>query len=482
MSDRAQWARQWLLAGMVVVLAGCAVGPDYHEPKMESDAAFVGESLITANAQPVDRQWWKLFGDPLLDDLVAEALVANYSLAAAEARLKEARADRREQYWDLLPSVTARADATRRRNSLGGTPGNIPVQRNYELYEAAFDASWELDLFGRGRRNNQAARATFEAARAARDDVRLSVIAEVARNYIELRGAQQQLAVAQRNAEVQQSALTLVQARLDAGRGTALDTARAEAQIETTLASVPPLEAAVARARHRIEVLTARRPGQLVQRLSGVQPLPMLPATLALQDPATLLRRRPDLRVAERQLAASSARIGVAVADLFPRITLNGSLGLQALDANLLDEAGNDFRRFGPSLTWAFLDMGRVRQQIHAAGARNEAALANYEQAVLLALEDVENALSDYGRERRRLEHLSAAARASVLAADLATQRFEGGIADFLTALDAYRTALEAEELLAVSQTRAATTLVALYKALGGGWETGPVTSPASSP
>jgi multidrug efflux system outer membrane protein len=196
-------------------------------------------------------------------------------------------------------------------------------------------------------------------------------------------------------------------------------------------------------------------------------PMPALPATLTLDDPASLLRRRPDMRMAERRLAATSARIGVAIADLFPTITLNGSIGLQALDFNQLDEHGNDYRRFGPALSWAFLDIGRVRQQIKAAGARHEEAYADYEQTVLLALEDVENALSDYSRERRRLAHLSAAAQASVLAADLAAQRFEGGIADFLTALDAYRTALEAEERLAQSQTAAATALVGLYKSLG---------------
>jgi outer membrane protein, multidrug efflux system len=415
------------------------------------------------------QQWWQIFGDPVLDTLMLEAQAANRSIAAAEARLREARAVRREQNWDFVPAPTAKASATSQRQSIGGTAPGIPVQRNSDLYEAGFDASWELDIFGRVRRGNQAAHAELGGAVAALDDMRLSVAAEVARNYFELRGAQQQLAVAERNAANQRRTLDLVQARLEAGRGTALDTARAEAQIETTLSTVPPLEAAVARARHRIEVLVGKRPGQLAEQLGTVAPLPNLPAKVAMDDPASLLRRRPDIRVAERQLAATSARIGVAIADMFPSITLNGSIGVQALNFNALDDRGNDYRRFGPALSWAFLDMGRVRQQVKAAGARHEEAYANYEQAVLLALEDVENALSDFARERQRLVHLSAAARASVLAADLATQRFEGGIADFLTALDAYRTALEAEELQAQSQTATATALVALYKALGAG-------------
>jgi len=456
-----------LVLALPAWMAGCAVGPDYRRPEPAADASFTGQALVEAAPGAPRADWWRAFGDPLLDELVAEALLANRDIAAAEARLKEARAARREQTWDFLPTPTARASATSQRQSLGGTPGGFPVQRDSDLYETGFDASWELDLFGRVRRGNQAARASLGAARAARDEVRLSVVAELARNYFELRGAQQQLAVAQRNAENQLHALELVRARLDAGRGNALDAARAEAQIETTLASAPPLEAAVARARHRIEVLAGQRPGLFTERLGTAVPPPALPPAVALDDPAAVLRRRPDLRVAERQLAATSARIGIATADLFPRITLNGSIGYQALAADALDDAGNDFRRFGPALTWAFLDIGRVRQRIRAAGARHEAAFAHYEQAVLLALEDVENALSTFGRERRRQEHLAAAARASVLAADLATQRFEGGIADFLTALDAYRTALEAEDRLAAGQTAAATALVALYKALG---------------
>jgi multidrug efflux system outer membrane protein len=224
---------------------------------------------------------------------------------------------------------------------------------------------------------------------------------------------------------------------------------------------------------HRIEVLAGVVPGSLATRLGAEAAMPSLPTGLALGRPADLLRRRPDVRVAERQLAESSARIGVAVGDLFPRVTVNANIGLSALRFDALGDAGNDTRSFGPSLSWGILDYGHIRQQIKAAGARNEAQLATYEQTVLQALEETENALSDYSLERRRLAHLERAAKASVQAADLATQRFEGGVSDFLTALDAYRTALEAEDLLAASQTRAATSLIALYKALGGGWDDG---------
>jgi outer membrane protein, multidrug efflux system len=464
-------------AGDVIVLAvatlltGCAVGPNYHPPKVATADNYAGNELVTAAQAAVDPAWWHQFNDPLLNQLIDQGIAANYSIAAAGARLRSARAARRERLFDFLPKVEGSANYRNRRQSLGGAPPGTPVARDYDLYDAGFDATWELDLFGRVRRLNQSARASAEAAEASRNDVVLSVIAEIARNYFELRGAQNQLAVAERNAEVQTSALRLVNSRLDAGSGTLLDTARAQAQVETTLALVPPLEAAVSRAIYRLEVLVGKQPGQMTAQLAKQAEMPKLPEQLLIGQPAELLRRRPDIRVAERQLAASSARIGVAVGDLFPRLTLNGAIGLSANRFDALGDAGNDTRSFGPSLTWAFLDYGHIRQQIKAAGFNRDAQLADYQQTVLLALEDTEDALSDFSRERRRLAHLDLAAKASVQAADLATQRFDGGVTDFLTALDAYRTSLDAENLRAASQTKVATSLIALYKALGGGWE-----------
>jgi outer membrane protein, multidrug efflux system len=472
-------ARAAVVGVIAALLAGCAVGPDYRAPAPPAVERFGQATQLPTAAGEIDRRWWQVFGDPQLDELVGRAVAANQDLAAANARLREARASRREQFFDLLPTVTSTASYQERRSSLGSVPGGFPILRDLSLYDAGFDATWELDLFGRTRRLNQSARAAAEAAIASRDDVQRSVVAEVARNYFELRGAQSRLAVAQRNAETQSRVLELVRQRFDAGRGTGLDTARAEAVVATTLATVPPLEATVVRAMHRIEVLTGEVPGALADSLAAEAPLPALPATVALGDPAQLLRRRPDVRAAERQLAAATARIGVAVADLFPRVTVNGSIGLQALTVDRLDDSRSDRRSFGPSLSWAFLDYGRIRQRINAAGARTDAALAQYQQSVLVALEETENALSDYGRERRRVALLERAAEQSVIASDLATQRFEVGVADFLTALDAYRTALEAEDLLAESRTRAATNLVSLFKALAGGWETAAEPAPA---
>jgi multidrug efflux system outer membrane protein len=295
----------------------------------------------------------------------------------------------------------------------------------------------------------------------------------VARNYFELRGAQNQLAVARHNAENQRQTLDLTHALLDAGRGTELDVARAEAQLNATLAIIPPLETTINRALYRLGVLIGQAPTALVEELSAPLPLPGLPELVALGQPADLLRRRPDIRVAERNLAAATARVGVATADLFPRVTLFGSIGVDVSSFVGLWTGGGDTFAIGPSIFWAAFDLGRVRARITAADARTEAALAQYEQRVLLALEETENSLVDFNRQQARRDLLGASALASEKAAALARLRYQSGVADFLTVLDAERTLLAAQDLLAVSETRTATALITVYKALGGGWEHG---------
>jgi outer membrane protein, multidrug efflux system len=454
-----------------LLLTACAVGPNYTAPNTPQPAEFVAKGLVPGRDGGIDAAWWRQFNDPLLDELVATATAANYDIKVADALLRQARASRREQFFDFFPTVRSSAGKTEATAPPFQQPGLTRAQRESDLYEAAFDATWELDLFGAVRRRNEAARATAQAAESARNAVRLSIVAEVARNYLEMRGAQNQLNVARNNAANQKRSLEVVQTRLTAGRGTALDTSRAQAQYSGTLATIPPLEALVDRAMRRIEVLTGNVPGALAARLSDSRGAVAVPDSVAFASPSELLRRRPDVQAAERTLAAATARVGVAVADLFPRVSLNGRIGLQAPSVGDLDASGNDFSSFGPSLTWAAFDLGRVKQQVNASRAGVDAALATYQQTVLSALEETENALSDYGRERRRLEALRDAARASRQAADLAAQRFEGGVSDFLTVLDADRTLLDAEDRVAASETRAATLLVALYKALGGGWE-----------
>jgi multidrug efflux system outer membrane protein len=293
----------------------------------------------------------------------------------------------------------------------------------------------------------------------------------VARDYFELRGLQSQLDVARQNRDNQQQTYELTAVRLEAGRGTELDRASAKAQLDATTATIPSLEASVARAIYRLSVLTGQKPTALNTQLSTVQPLPALPALTRVETPEALLRRRPDIRRAERNVAAQTARIGVATADLFPVVTLGGSVGYNAASPRDLGNSGSLTYNYGPSISWAFLNLGRVRAGISAAQARTDAALALYEQSVLRALEETEGALITLNRAVAAKQSLKSAAEQSEIAARLARIRFDAGVSDFLTVLVAERQLLSDQDRLAQGETVAATSLVAVYKALGGGWK-----------
>ncbi len=464
MSDCWVWA-------VVAVIAGCAVGPNYHQPETPVDAHFAnaGEPGL-ADGDTVERYWTE-FADPLLNSLVEDALAHNTDLGVAAANLQAARAARRLAGFDQYPTVTVNGSYTHNLESAQQLPGVDRHDREFDTAQAGFDGLWELDLFGRVRRNVEAARGDLGASEATLRDARVSVIAEVARDYFILRGLQDQLDLTKRNADNQLRSLTLTRTRLEAGRGNELDTSRAEAQWQTTLASIPSLEASIATTTYRLSVLTGRPPTALGEKLSPQAPMPTLPTMNAVGTPEQLLRRRPDVRVAERRLAAATARVGVATGDLFPKVTIVGEVGYWAPTFGDFGQSEARFFSVGPSISWAAFDLGRVRARISSAKAQTDAAFAGYEGAVLNALEDTEGALIVYGRSQSRRESLQVAAAASDKAADLARKRFEGGLIDFLEVLDAERTALSAELLLSQSRTDTATSLVAVYKALGGGWQ-----------
>lgn len=460
--------RKAIMVAIIASLSGCAVGPDYEQPKIAVDAQFANAAGFSES--DVQANFWTLFNEPVLDDLVRAALLANKDLEQARANLAASRAARRIVGFDSYPTVTARASRLHILQSQNQQPLLTRDQREFDDADAGFDAAWELDLFGRVRRGREAARADEQAAAAELHNVQVTVTAEVARNYFVLRGLQEQLDVATRNATNQQQTLELTQVRLDAGRGTELDRSRAEAQLKTTLASIPPLRASIATTSYRLSVLTGRLPNALSSTLIGSQPLPALPEINAISSPDALLRRRPDIRSAERNLAAATARVGIAVGDLFPRVTFIGSIGYNSAKVGDLVKSQTDTYSYGPSISWAAFDLGRVRARIDVAKAQTQAALAAYESAVLTALEETEGALVTYGYARSRRATLEEAAAASSKAANLARQRFEGGLADFLNVLDAERDALSVQDSLAQSRTQTATSLVAVYKALGGGW------------
>ncbi len=450
------------------LLTACAVGPDYQTPEIPVPAAFEHAAVVDSAAQP-EVLWWRQIGDRKLDDLIDQAIAANHNLRVAQANVFAARALLGEQRYEQFPIVTSGADASRQRAS--ASTGTVIGDREQSLYSLGLDAAWELDFFGRVRRSVEAAAADYEAAVAKQRDVFVTVTAEVMRTYVELRGAQHRLAVARGNADNQTQTFELTRALLEGGRGTDLDIARAQGQLESTLATIPPLQAQVARAIHRLGVLTGQPPAALRQQLGGESAFPDIPEQISVGDPAALLRRRPDIRIAERQLASATARIGFATADLFPRVNLFGSFGYLADSAGDLGTGASETWSIGPSLTWAAFDLGRVRARIRQTDAVAESQLAIYEQTVLIALEETENALSNFLRAGQQRDRLKVAAEASTRASELARLRYRNGVDSFLTVLDAESRQLEAQDFLAQSEINTGLAFVALYKAFGGSWQ-----------
>jgi multidrug efflux system outer membrane protein len=484
-------------AALAVAFAGCMVGPKYRQPQTKVDPSFANAKAGTSSAAaapagagaPVAAQptsytagepiaaFWSVFNDPLLTRLVTESLSANHDVRIAMAHLREARALRRDSKWDLYPQTSVRAGYSATKSSKDSIPfPTTDEQRRIELFQTGFDSSWELDLFGRVRHNIDARTAEAEATAFDLRGAQVSVSAEVARNYFELRALQRQLAVAQQNADNQRQTLDITQTRLDAGRGTAFDTERARTQLESTRSTIPLLESQIAATMHRIAVLTGKQPTSLVQELTAAASAAgaALPNSVDVGSPESLLRRRPDIQSAERRLAVQTALVGVAVADLFPKVSFNAGIGASGETPNNLFSTGAGTYYIGPSITWPAFNIGRVRARIKASEARTDEALARYEQTVLVAIEEVETSLVAFDRARARRERLLDAAQASERAADLARVRYEGGLSDFLQVLDAERTKLASQELVAQSLGETTSSLVAVYKALGGGWTAQP--------
>ena len=452
------------------LLSACAVGPDYVKPDVPVAAAFIRAPEAASVPVAADAPFWEAFGDPMLSSLVADALRANHDLRIALAHRDQAEALLHGARFDRLPTVTANGQAADARSSADQLPGVSREDRDARDYGTGIAASWELDLFGRIRRSVEAGTANAEASDADLRAAQVVVAGDVAGAYVELRGLQERLRVARANLANQQRTLDLVQAQLDAGSASDFDGARARAQLETTASGIPALEAAEAVAMHRIAVLTGRTPEALVAALSQPAALPAPPARIDPGTPADVLRARPDVAAAEARLHAATARIGVATADLFPRITLGGLLGTQAADAGALFERDSETRLVAFGIDWSFLDVGRVRARIAAADAAGDAALAQYQKTVLLALQDTEDALVRVDRAQQEDAHLQRAATDSARASDLARVRYEAGAIGLFEMLDVERSRLQAEDAFAAGRTRSALDAIALYKALAGGW------------
>jgi outer membrane protein, multidrug efflux system len=489
-----RWRPSIAVALLTVAAAGCMVGPNHRPPMLDLPAKWSEAPQNTAPSPPLPAQWWKTFNDPELDSLVQRAVRANPGLQIAEERIHEARARRVIAAAPLWPSVNATSSYTRRWQdedlfgplSAGGQPVLLGAQPE-NVFQAGFDASWELDLFGGTRRSVEAAQADLEASFYDRGNVLLTLLAEVARNYIELRGFQRQLDVARNSLVAQRDTLDLTRARYQGGLATDLDVARAEVQVKTTASHIPVLETSYKGALHRLGVLLGQWPGALAEELRASGPVPVAPPELPSDLPSDLLRQRPDIRRAERQLAAATARVGVATAELYPKFSLVGTAGLESLAASDFFNSGSKLWSIGPSITWPIFRGGQIVAAIEVRDAQEQQALITYRQAILNALEEVENAIVAYTRERERRDTLADSAAANQRAAALARDRYLGGLSDFLNVLEARRNLFQAQSELALSDAAESADVVALYKALGGGWEvvartTGPQHTQSGNP
>jgi NodT family efflux transporter outer membrane factor (OMF) lipoprotein len=455
---------------LLLLLAGCTtVGPDYVPPQVSAPGQWSTELGTGLTAKDADQEalarWWSTFDDPMLTTLVERAVEKNLDLRQAKARVREARARRGISKAALFPTVDANASARTSRSSKETGSGE-----ERELYAAGFDAAWELDIFGGKRRAVEAADAQLQASEEDLRDVLVSLTAEVALNYVDVRSFQTRLSVAKANLDAQTETYNITQWRYQAGLTTQLDVEQARYNLEQTRAGIPSLQTGLQQAKNRLSVLLGQPPGSLEDALSTQKPIPVTPLEVAVGVPAEALRRRPDVRRAERQLAAQTAEVGVATADLYPRFSLSGSIGVEALSPDNLFSADSRTHSGSAFFTWPIFDAGAIRRNIEVQSSLQEQALLQYEATVLTALEEVENGIVAYAKEQRRRASLAEGTQAAQNAVDLAQTQYSSGLIDFNSVLIAQRSLLSLEEQLAVSEGEVTTNLISLYKALGGGW------------
>lgn len=452
-----------------LLLSACAsVGPDYKKPLIAPVTLNQVQTSEVANGD-FDARWWTQFGDATLNQLIAKSAGGNLDLQIATARIKAARAVIGETQSNQLPTVDVGASYSR---TYEVQPSFTRHRVGVNQYRGGFDASWELDVFGGTRRAVESARASAEAAVDDLHAAQVSVLGEVARNYFDLRGAQRRLQIARDNLATQQETLKLTTVRRELGRGIDQDVASAAARVATTEAEIPSLEGAARIASYRLAVLLGQRPGEIDVDLAPLpETAPPVAAVLNIGNATDFLEHRPDVQAAERRLAAATADIGVAVSDYYPHVQVGGFIGFFSGASADLGSLQSQAFSIAPSITWTGLNVQRVHSRVVGRKAAAEAQLADYQQTVLLALEDTEAALAHFDEQRKRLGYLREQAQQSRKAADYATVRYKEGATDFLTLLDAQRTALAADDLLAQGEAAINTSAIAVYKALGGGWQ-----------
>ena len=484
-----------------VAIAGCTVGPNFEPPKSATPEVFNRTQSAQAPSKAVEAQfgpeWWTLFNDPVLNGLEKQLADANLDVAAASARLLQSRAERRVAGAAEYPTLGGAASYNRERGSengilslLGVTPsqsqplsasGNAPLGVSampgskgspaYNLYQFGFDASWEIDIWGHVRRSVEEATALTEASYEERNAVLLSARAELARDYIELRETQELLQIARQNLDIAHDSLKLTQVRAHEGVTTDLDVSNASAQVENIESLIPTLESHSETTINAIGLLLGEEPGALRQTLAATQEVPVLPAQVPIGFPSEIVQRRPDIRKAEAQLHAATASIGVAKADFYPRIMLNGSAGFQSLQLSTLGTWASGQFVAGPSITFPIFEGGRLKGTLQLREAQQQEAAIAYKETVLRAWQEVDDALVSYDAEQRRRDRLTQAVTMNERGLRVAQERYKAGALDYLDVLNVQRQLLEAQSNLEQSRATAATNLITLCKALGGGWE-----------
>lgn len=458
----------------ILAITGCsAVGPNYVPPDMSVSAIWhtqLGGGLTAKEMHPPTlSSWWTTLNDQRLSILIERAVAGNLDLKKARARVRESRARRGITSADMFPTLDITGSDTWSRSSKDTGTG-----KTNQLYAASFDSGWELDIFGGVRRSVEASEADLRAIQENLHDVLVSLLAEVALNYVEVRTFQSRLDAAEATLESQNETYQLTLWRYQAGLSDELATQQARYNLENTRSQIPTLRMGLEEAMNRIAVLLGEQPGKVHGELEKREPIPVPPLKVAVGVPADLLRRRPDVRQAERELAAQTARVGVATAELYPRFTLSGSIGMEALSMNNLlsnlSSSSSWTLSGGPRISWAAFDAGAIRQNIKVQSALQEQALIQYEATLLGALEDVENALLSYVEEQHRRDYLCEATQAAQRAVELAQDKYQTGLADFSDVLDVQRSLLSFQDQLAQSNGTVTSDLIRLYKALGGGW------------
>jgi len=481
--------RLLFLTAIIGVLAfgGCTVGPDYEEPELATmpDAWHVAATDGLGDGEAPLQTWWSVFDDDTLTSLIERAGASNLTLREAVWRVEEAHSLRDVVAAARVPQAALDGSADRSDASKNGPLGGVVPDEAFQpanLFDLGVGASWELDVWGRIRRQVEAADAEVEASVEDYRDVLVTLYAEVATNYVNVRSLQERLRLAHDNVEGQENTLKLTTDRFNSGLVSALDVAQAESNLANTRSLIPSLENSLVLALNRLAVLLAMNPGALDEELSDEVPIPTEPDAVTTALPAELLRQRPDIRVAERRLAAQTARIGVATAELYPKFSLTGFLGLQAVSGGDLFSSDSVNWSVGLPIRWNLFAGGAIRSQIAAEKARTEQLILNYERAVLLALEEVEDAMVSYEKEVSRRGHLTNSVNATQRSLDLVLTQYRAGLTDFQNVLDTERSLLLRQDDLASSEGIVIKNLVDLYRALGGGWDPETAQPPVAPP